>query len=411
MDERLISKPLDVIEKQSRLCFNKVVRESGIGMEIPPPPRKDFVSAPLDEYHPELQKQISDYLAEIGKESHYGDDEGARNLRPISVRNTRLHFTQFLDAAVRGGIARESLTTLGKLVTKDVWKPAFSQIEARSGKVYPVSLSLIARTLIAMAKHLPEIDAKELSTLRRAEKVISRSNGLAHNEMGKRNRDRLAQFDDPENIARLILLPEELLRNAKHQRRKYDAAMDVMTAAAISLLLYVPLRPRNLAQLEIGTDFFDISASKKEPSFRIDIPAAKTKNSKALTAEIKGPHAESIRVWLCEYRELIYACESTALFLNSDGGQRDPGKLGAHISARIFKLTGIRMTAHMFRHLAAKLILQQKPEAIYQVVQVLNHKKIETTKSFYCSPDNTESFKVYHDLLATIAKKGKRDDR
>ena len=68
--------------------------------------------------------------------------------------------------------------------------------------------------------------------------------------MTQRNRARLRQFDDPENLRRLIDLPEAILRELPPTGRLSHAdAIRLQSGLAIEILLAAPIRARDLAAL------------------------------------------------------------------------------------------------------------------------------------------------------------------
>jgi integrase len=55
------------------------------------------------------------------------------------------------------------------------------------------------------------------------------------------------------------------------------------------------------------------------------------------------------------------------------------------------KATGLRLTAHQFRHAAAALMLQHDPGNYEWVRRVLGHRNIRTTINFYIGLETTQA--------------------
>jgi hypothetical protein len=61
--------------------------------------------------------------------------------------------------------------------------------------------------------------------------------------------------------------------------------------------------------------------------------------------------------------------------------------LGPQIKTAVFRFTGLKVNTHLFRHVGAKIFLDQRPGQYEVVRQVLRHRSIETTTSFYAGAE------------------------
>ena len=66
---------------------------------------------------------------------------------------------------------------------------------------------------------------------------------------------------------------------------------------------------------------------------------------------------------------------------------KSPQGLGAQIKAAVFRFSGLKVNPHLFRHAGAKIFLDQRPGQYEVVRQVLRHRSIETTTSFYAGAE------------------------
>jgi integrase len=69
------------------------------------------------------------------------------------------------------------------------------------------------------------------------------------------------------------------------------------------------------------------------------------------------------------------------------------------------------ITPHQFRHLAAKLYLDEHPEGFETVRRLLGHKSIETTMRFYRELEAALASKRYAAVLERVFKKYRGRDR
>ena len=70
------------------------------------------------------------------------------------------------------------------------------------------------------------------------------------------------------------------------------------------------------------------------------------------------------------------------------------------ISETIRKATGLRMHPHLFRHLAAFLILRRNPGEFETVRVLLGHRSIATTIRFYCAMEQAAAFARFDEVVS-----------
>jgi integrase len=98
---------------------------------------------------------------------------------------------------------------------------------------------------------------------------------------------------------------------------------------------------------------------------------------------------------------------------------RTPGRpkshdaLRAQISGVLAERCGLAMHPHLFRHLAALLILRRDPSAHGQAQRVLGHRQLATTMGFYTGLETTRALEHYRDLVLSRGRPGdgRPDDR
>ena len=83
--------------------------------------------------------------------------------------------------------------------------------------------------------------------------------------------------------------------------------------------------------------------------------------------------------------------------------------MSERIKKLIYRETGLSVTPHQFRHLAAKLLLQARPGEFELARQVLGHRHVSTTVNFYAGMQSRESVAIYDDIVTQrlSALKGK----
>jgi integrase len=62
----------------------------------------------------------------------------------------------------------------------------------------------------------------------------------------------------------------------------------------------------------------------------------------------------------------------------------------------------VKITPHQFRHLGAKLALDDNPGAYEHARQLLGHKSLKTTTRFYAGPDTRRAGRAHADLIRRL---------
>jgi integrase len=96
---------------------------------------------------------------------------------------------------------------------------------------------------------------------------------------------------------------------------------------------------------------------------------------------------------------LIRGSNEPWLFPGGGSGHKSLQKLGTQITDRIAAETGVRMTAHQFRHAAAAIYLKHRPGEYEMIRRLLGHRNIVTATRFYCGLETMQATKVYGDII------------
>jgi integrase len=92
-----------------------------------------------------------------------------------------------------------------------------------------------------------------------------------------------------------------------------------------------------------------------------------------------------------------------------------PQGLREAIKGTVQTFTGVPLTPHQFRHLAASLFLRENKGHYEEVRQLLGHADIKTTIRSYCGIETETSVRRYHEILEGLHERpkgvAKRDTR
>jgi integrase len=177
----------------------------------------------------------------------------------------------------------------------------------------------------------------------------------------------------------------------------------VELAITTGILLHIPLRAANLAGLRLDRHLQFVG----DRAFLSILPD-ETKNAVAIEAQIPARLACQLNSYINRYRPILIGAPTPWLFPGEDGARRPPGGFGHQITDFVAREAGVVMTPHQFRHLAAKLFLDQNPDGYETVRRLLGHKSLETTMRYYRELESVLAGRRYAALLDELLAAGGR---
>ena len=315
-------------------------------------------------------------------------------LRPISVYRRRFQVLQLASGVITRGRPAETIRTLADLVMPDTLREALLFFLDRSGGRTTTQISQLAYTALMIAKHWASADAATIAAIRKLNSRVACDNW----GMTEKNAGRLRQFEDPENLRRLLLLPEELFAELRHRGdRSRAACVQARSALAVAILLAAPIRLGNLVALRLGIHL--LSSRGTGGAWHLVIPADETKNTRALEFALPAYVVALLRQYLERYRPLVAPPGSDYLFPSPTGGHLATDNLGPRISRFVRQRTGLEVNPHLFRHLAAKLVLEDTPGGYGIAQDILGHKSPKTTRNFYAGTETAASLRLFERIV------------
>lgn len=406
LDARLLTNDPFKLCKEMCQTWNGIVSRNGLPLaSLTYEKGGQYRCRPLAIYPAPLRQEIATY---IGRLSHVDifDEEGPdKPLRPTSLRNTEAHVRQYLDGLVCAGADPQDLTTLAAVITPEKMKDAFRAIMTRRGaNSKPVGLQNIAATMTAIARHHLKLDDKDLASIVNIKKRVTED----PKGMSQKNRERLGQFKDWENVVNLINLPAVLMEKVKGAESSRGNALVAMHAAAIAILLSCPVRAKNLASLDLDRHII-LRRNGTHSLYTLRIEGAEVKNGEPIEAQLNSSNSRILHHYITVFRPHVSKARGSALFpKESDGKPRSAGNLGQTVMAVIQRETGLTVNAHLFRHIAAYLYLKERPGQFEAVRRMLKHRKLQTTMDFYAELSNQWAHDHYDEVV--LSKFGGRRD-
>ena len=371
-EEALLRDPAATWTDTAR-AWNRAVASVAGWPQLPIPVPRNTYGLPWSTFPRSLKQDVDAWLSRLSGRD-LAEDGPAHPLGEVTLKAREYQLRVFASALVLRGLNPESLRSLAACLTIENFIEGLRFFHDRFGQKRTATVHNLASMLKSVARHW--IGADE-PTLRRMTE-ITRKLSVAHSGLTQKNRERLLPFNDLALCKKLLLLPLVLRREIErgkvppHRRRVLG-----QMAVAIELLLFLALRIKNLASLEIDRHL--IKAGKK---LLVTIPAAEVKNKATdLDFELPGPVAELVRWYLDDVRTAEPG--NAFLFPGAANSHKTKVTLSAQIVKTVRDYTGLEINPHLFRHIAAKLYLDRNPGSHEVLRRVLGHARMDTTTRFY----------------------------
>jgi integrase len=406
MEESLIKSP-ETVSRDTRRFWNEAgdLVPNWPVLRVAVPDRRDRYVAPLLEFPPSLAKELDEY-----RNALCGDvldiDSPVKPIRPESADNKITALHRIASAAVAGGMSPADIPDLRTIVRPDVVKRALRFIRERNGKDKLKSFDTLLAHVLSTARHWVKAPEEEIAQLNR----IKRALDINTYEMSEATGRVLRDLDDPALLRRLILLPDQVFEDfGRNKDRKRVDFIEAQVALAIAILICAPLRPKNLAALHLDRHLLEVGAGRQRRR-HIRIPGEEVKNGEDLEYPLPDRVARLLKLYLDEIRPRLTGTGNPYLFPGETDGPKGASLLSDQIAHLTEARLGVRMTAHKFRAVAGKIILDQNPTGQEIARQVLGHRDITTTATYYAPLQRDRAIDLYDKAIrATTSAKRQRD--
>tara|TARA_R110002051_G_scaffold237873_1_gene298690 strand:+ start:10900 stop:12591 length:1692 start_codon:yes stop_codon:yes gene_type:complete len=345
-------------------------------------------------YAPSFLADVDRYLEMRVRPDLLAAHEGLRPITASSAATYRYMLLRFASHVVQAGIPAEEVRSLEDLLyPKRAEAGLRHMLSANDGKT-SVSISDTAKLLLTVAAHRGQPETTRTSlALFKARLMVRETGGMT-----TKNRERLRALRAPGSLARLLYLPEQIMARplGTHCVRAMRARED---AIAIAILLYCPLRISNLSTLEIDRHLHHPGKGK----MFIVIPASEVKNNRPLEFELPAHLVAMIDAHFAE--RAPHLCAQDCPYLFPAARRNGPVKanlLSERIKKRLRTEIGIKMNAHLFRHLAVMIYLDANPGGYEVARQMLGHSSVSRTINVYSGLETiraTQAFSAVVDNL------------
>ena len=349
---------------------------------------------PAWEAFPEgLRKDIDAYLLMLSKVHRSPNGKRRQSCKPSTLTTRRRELVAFARSASHAGIATQTLGSLHSLLEPDVVTVTLESYLARNGKQpknYTVDL---AAKLLSVAKST----SAPASTIERLEEIRSELEQERGPKLTEKNLKVIRQVLQTDIWRQFIALPRALMARAGRMQksRPNKAASLAALALQLEILIRAPLRIGNLMAIRLEENLKKIG-----PSYRLHFPGYDVKNRVDLDFTLAGTTAAMIDDFIRDYRPLFEGHRQNDFLFPGEGVKhRSAAHASASIAACVERETGLRLTAHQFRHAAAAIILKNEPGNYEFARRLLGHRNISTTQSFYAGLESFQAANVFGELI------------
>jgi integrase len=230
-------------------------------------------------------------------------------------------------------------------------------------------------------------------------KTMRRKLGRDTGGMTRKNRQLILLLEDEKILIAFLALADRVSASARRSELSFARrAQQMQIAVAAGILCALPLRLKNLATLELGKQL--TRPSGPDGPMHLILESAEVKNGREMHFEVPVEVARLIDEYLTYYRPRLAPRASQYLFIHHGGVRKPEGALRDGITKAVRKHVGIHVTPHQYRHIAAELYLRAHPGEYVVVQQLLGHKSIKTTLSFYAREQARAAGRLYDEALA-----------
>jgi integrase len=388
------------LERKVALNWNALVRSPAAPeLKAIPVPSFKPVSTRLSwaTLPPSFREDLEAYLAWCRMPDPLDEDARARALAPRTLRLRREQIHSAVTAAVTAGVQPEMLTSLAAMVEPEVMRALLRQLWKQDGGKLSSYTHGVAGTLIAAAKEWVKLSADKLEIL----KGLRRKLGALPSGLTTKNEDLLRRFDDPRLLQSLIALPDRLWREASREPAGSGRAFLLFqNAIAIDLLIHAPLRMHNLSALSYDRHLHWTQGPGK-PVLLV-LGADETKNGEKIDLELPARLGDRLWKFRNSTAPEVIGKKPDSVFVTWSATPRGQHALTVAITNTVRRRLGVRLTPHQFRHLAAKIYLDQNPGGFEVVRQLLGHKSLKTTIGAYAGINTKRAGRAHANLLMQL---------
>jgi Phage integrase family len=352
---------------------------------------------PWEEFPEGFRRDVDQYFLGLTQVRRGRNGRRIRPLKSSTLKARRAELAAAARMAVKTGVAIGDLKSLSALLSPDVVEKILDAYWSKNGetpKAFTIDLAGRFVAIATQTKCIDEAACERLDQMRR-DLEDQRRGGLTD-----KNTTLIRQVLTPGVWSRVVKLPQDLMAAAASQRSlaPIRAAVAAQIAVAIAILTVAPVRLANLVAIKLGVNL--IKPAGPDSNYWLTFPDYDVKNRVRLEYHLEPYLTRMIDEYVHDYRPILLRGRNDDwLFPGQHRGAKSSTLLSGQITQRIYQATGLRMTAHQFRHAAGALILQCRPGEYELVRQLLGHRNVQTTIGAYIGLENIRASEIFSKIV------------
>ena len=391
-----IVRDADMLERDVVTLWNRLAaRSSTFALRTLnlPSRRRPNGRVSLEDMPASFRADVEQHLAWAACTDVFAFEARNRHLAPSTIKLRRDQMLTAATALIASGVEAASITSLAELTAPAAIQAVMRQRGAATRGDCKVFDRDLAKALVAISwewvKPAPEVVS--------AHKRILARIGQSDTGLTVKNKALLRELSDEHLLRRLINLPSELWRRVERKPLSLRSLADAQAALAIAILLVVPLRVANLTSLAFDQNLFLPSNGVGET--QLEISAKQMKNREPYSAALPPSMTTMLIVHRDKMLKPLLGRKPVFLFDDGFGRPKRKETMSSLVERTIQRHLGFRMTAHQFRHLAAKLVLDDNPGAYELARQLLGHLNLVTTTRSYTGLNTARAARKHAELI------------
>jgi hypothetical protein len=361
------------------------------------PTIKNLTEVPWSEFPEGFRQDVDQYFLGLTQVHRSRSGRRIRPLKPSTIKARRAELAAAARMAVKTGVAIADLKSLSALLAPDVVEKILDAYWVENGETPKAFTINLACRFVAIARQTQcsdEAACERLDQMRR-DLEDQRRGGLTD-----KNTALIRQVLTAGVWGRVVKLPQDMMSSAASQRSSapLKAAVTAQIAVAIAILTVAPVRLANLVGIKLGVNL--TKPDGPDSSYWLAFPDYDVKNRVRLEYHLEPYLTRMIDEYVHDYRPILLRGRNDDwLFPGQQGEAKSSTLLSGQITHRIYQATGLRMTAHQFRHAAGALILQCRPGEYELVRQLLGHRNVQTTIGAYIGLENIHASEIFSKIV------------
>ncbi|MFD1193812.1 tyrosine recombinase XerC [Seohaeicola saemankumensis] len=359
------------------------------------------IKLPESALPPSFIADLDSLMARLATPDILDDATISKARRPATIYLYRRQILRFASEIVHSGVPAEELLSIGNILEPQMAQRGLRQMLSRTNNK-PNNLTCRTAELLRFLGRATQQDPKTQAQL---ERLAGKLKLPSKQGMTRKNRDRLRVLLTEENSFKIFTMPDRLFqRPPQGKANAFTQALAREDALAMAILLYCPVRIKNLAGIHLEQHL----QRPGDGRVFLVLTEEEVKNARPLEFELTQDVIKMINAHLKTRSLELCPAGTPWLFPRRDGrGPMDPNHLARRLKRRIRKETGLEMNAHLFRHFAVAHLLDARPGSYELARRLLGHSDVSHTINMYAGLEVKSAIKAYADLVGD-KKKGWR---